>query len=315
MTIEFPSGGFLGVYTADNPVGILGESFDLVVCDEAARFAPEVWTETLWPTLADRSGRAILISTPRGLNWFYTEWLRGQDPDQPEYASWQLPSADNPSPAIREAARLAVERVPEQVYRQEWLAEFLSSEGVVFRNVDALATLAPAEPAPDRRYVVGVDLARTTDWTVVTVLDVTDRPARQVHLDRWQGVDWRIQLDRIRAVVERYHPMQTIVDRTGIGDMPYQELAHTGHTRWHGVHFDNATKAEMVQGLALVLERRDLALLANAVQSGELKAYEAKATRTGLVTYSAPDGAHDDTVSALMLAASVMAHQRARLVA
>lgn len=76
--VEFPDyagriglGGAIGVYTADNPDTIRGESFDLIVIDEAAHIKEEVWLEVLQPTLADRNGKAYLISTPKGLNWFW----------------------------------------------------------------------------------------------------------------------------------------------------------------------------------------------------------------------------------------------------
>src|SRR5215207_7101537 len=79
-TIEFhDTGGFLGVYSMDNPASILGEAFNLVIIDEAARIPEEAWTEAIQPTLADVDGDAILISTPKGRNWFWREWQRGRE--------------------------------------------------------------------------------------------------------------------------------------------------------------------------------------------------------------------------------------------
>lgn len=302
--ITFRSGGTLGVYTADNPVGILGEAFDYVVIDEAARIERETWEETIMPTLADRGGRAMLISTPKGLNWFFDEWRRGQDPAFPDYQSWTAPSSANPNPRIQRAAEMARDRVLELTYRQEWLAEFLSGEGAVFRRVQELAVSAPVHAAVEgRRYVIGVDLASTTDFTVVTVLDVTDGARRQVFLDRWQGIPWAQQIERVQAAIERYRPDFVEVDRTGIGDMPYQELAEAlpGVNVW-GVQFNAGNKMDMVQALALAFERGKLELLPDPVQTGELLAYEARRRPSGAFSYSAPPGQHDDTVSALMLA-------------
>ena len=36
--------------------------------------------------LIDHLGKALLISTPRGRNWFYDEWLKGQPGGNPLYA-------------------------------------------------------------------------------------------------------------------------------------------------------------------------------------------------------------------------------------
>jgi hypothetical protein len=105
-TMEFRGGGGLSIYSMDNPNSILGEAFHLVIIDEAARIAETVWTDAIMPTLADYGGRAILISTPKGKNWFWQEWLRGQDSTRIDIKSWQAPTADNPNPLIRRAAHL-----------------------------------------------------------------------------------------------------------------------------------------------------------------------------------------------------------------
>lgn len=64
----------------------------------------------------------------------------------------------------------------------------------------------------------------------------------------------------------------------------------------------NASKAEIIEGLAGQIERGQLTLLADPVQIGELQAYEGERMAGGSTRYSAPDGMHDDTVIALALA-------------
>jgi predicted phage terminase large subunit-like protein len=126
-TVEFTeSGGFLGLYSADNDSSIRGEWFNLAILDEAAQIAEETWTDVIQPTLADANGDAILISTPKGKNWFWREWQRGIGQMDGEYAAFTAPSSANPNPAIRRAAELAADRVPPNTYKQEWLAEFVS---------------------------------------------------------------------------------------------------------------------------------------------------------------------------------------------
>lgn len=124
-TIEFPSNqGFLGVYSADNADAIRGEYFHLVVLDEAARINEEVWTDIIQPTLADVGGDAILISTPKGKNWFWREWVRGVS-DGHRVAAFRAPSRDNPNKRIQLAAAMAKATTSENTYRQEWEAEFV----------------------------------------------------------------------------------------------------------------------------------------------------------------------------------------------
>ena len=68
--IEFPRGGGITIYSMDNPDSIRGEAFHLAILDEAAMIQAKRWTDAIQPTLADFSGKAILISTPKGRTGF-----------------------------------------------------------------------------------------------------------------------------------------------------------------------------------------------------------------------------------------------------
>jgi hypothetical protein len=46
--------------------------------------------------LTDYIGEAWFLSTPKGFNYFKTLFDRGQDPEQTDWASWQMPSEGNP---------------------------------------------------------------------------------------------------------------------------------------------------------------------------------------------------------------------------
>jgi phage FluMu gp28-like protein len=216
-------------------------------------------------------------------------------------------------PTIRTAFDKARAVLPELRFRQEWLAEFLSGSGLVFRNVDDCATAPRVERAePGRRYAMGVDLARLTDLTVISVLDCTDDVPREVYLDRFQGVDWRLQIDRIAAVVGAFRPGMIAVDQTGVGDMPVGELqvALPDTVVW-GVRFNVANKTAMVHGLAAAFERFGIEIQPDPVRMSELRAYSGKERLSGTLEYGAPSGMHDDTVSALMLAYDVAQHVNA----
>lgn len=69
-----------------------------------------------------------------------------------------------------------------------------------------------------------------------------------------------------------------------------------------GYKFTNATKANLIDALALAFERGALRILPDPVLIGELQAYEAERMPSGMMRYGAPDGMHDDTVMALALA-------------
>jgi hypothetical protein len=296
--IAFPGGGMLSIYSADNIAGILGNAFHLVVIDEAARVSEEAWQDAIQPTLADYAGDALLISTPKGRNWFWREWQRGRE-DGAIFASWQAPTTANPSPNIKTAAAQARERVPERTYRQEWLAEFIA-DGSFFPNVEACATAEPAEYRRNGDYVIGADWARASggDYTVFAVVNAVTRS--MVHMERMQGMDFDTQRRRLASLADRYRVRTIIAEYNSIGG-PQVEALQSAGLPVVGFNTSAASKHEIISGLELALDRREITLLSDPVLIGELQAYE-RIERAGLPGYSAPPGMHDDTVMALALA-------------
>jgi hypothetical protein len=299
--ITFPrSAGFLGVYSGDNDVTMRGESFDLAILDEASRLHEETWTEVVQPTLADREGSALLPSTPFGMNWFWREWEAARARMDGELAAFRAPSWDNPLPAIRRAAELARERVPERVYRQEWLAEFLEGTGIVFRRVREASTATPqAARLEGHRYCIGVDWGKLLDYTVMAVVDTSTREL--VALDRSNRVDYALQAGRLRALAERFRPDTIIAEQNSMGEPIVEHLQRLG-LPVQPFLTTNASKAAVVDALALAFEQEQLRVLPDEVLLGELLAYQAERLPSGLLRYGAPEGSHDDCVTALALA-------------
>ena len=296
--LPFPSGGRIGIYTADNSVGLRGENFDIVICDEAPQYQPEVWSDVIMPTLADRDGMAYLIGTPKGKNWFYTEYLRGQA-DGVEQVSFNAPSSANPIPAIQRAAELAKSRVSERTYRQEWLAEFVD-DGSLFVNVAACAIAKPQPYQQGHSYVIGVDWARASggDYTVFCVMDATTKT--MVKLVRMAGAAFDVQLSRLRDVWAEYGKGNIIAEYNSMG-MPLVERLQTEGLPVIAFTTTAASKHGIITALELAFDKREIAILNDAVLVAELNSYEKK-ERAGLPSYSAPSGMHDDTVMALALA-------------
>lgn len=300
----FPSGGWLGVYSADNADGILGEAFDIVIVDEAARVKEPVWTDVIQPTLADRDGHALLISTPRGRNWFWREWSRGNR-HEAGYAAFTAPSSDNPNPNIKRAAALARERVSDRTYRQEWLAEFVEDGSGVFRNVRAAATAEQWSEWREGAHIIGgLDWALSTDFTVLTLIDAATMQV--VHTDRFNGVDYSLQRKRIKATAERFHVTFIIAEANAMGKPNNDELRRMG-VRVRDFTTTNTTKADAIESLAAAFERGQLRIPPDQELIAELEAFESERLPSGMTRYAAPAGMHDDHAMSLALAFSAVA--------
>ena len=291
------NGGFLAMYSADNIDSIRSEAFNLVVGDEAARIDGDGWNDAVRPTLADADGDEILISTPKGLNWFYKEWLSGKD-NQNEIMSWTAPTNANPNPMIRKAYELAKTRLPERTFSQEWDAQFIEG-GVIFRNIRKLSVLQPKEPEKDKQYVIGVDWGRSNDATVFCVMDISAK--EQVYLDRMTNTDYAMQRNRLASLAQKYNSAHIIAEANSMGQ-PNIEALQSMDVSVTAFTTTNATKTNIIQALELACEREEIKLLDNEIQTGELMSYQSEKLPSGLIRYGAPNGMHDDTVMALALA-------------
>lgn len=71
LRIDFPNGGQVRIYGADNPDSLRGLYFDGVVPDEYGLHPAKTFTEVIGPTLVDRGGWSLFCGTPNGKNQFY----------------------------------------------------------------------------------------------------------------------------------------------------------------------------------------------------------------------------------------------------
>jgi hypothetical protein len=159
--------GSLMFLSADNLWQLQARGLDLVVVDEAGEIT-ELATlidQYLAPTLIDRAGRLLLIGTPRGgtQSDYYAISTR------PEFARLQSASENNPHIDHAELERLKQE-LPESLYRQELLGEFVDLSGRAFPklNIDYL------ENAVMEDCVVGLDWGTYSPAAAVLVARLPD---------------------------------------------------------------------------------------------------------------------------------------------
>ena len=297
--IEFPGGGIVAFKTADSDAGLLGEGLDYLIMDEAGVVRETAWTQELRPSLSDRRGGAMFIGTPRGKNWFWRAYVLAQDPAFPDWQAWQYPTSANPiiaSAEIDDARAL----LPERIFNQEYLAQFIEDGGAVFRNLDACMTSTERDhPESGHEYVFGVDWAKSEDFTVIAVIDRSTRAL--VHVERFNQIGWALQRGRLAALASIWKPITIWAEENSIGGPNIEALQAEG---FPVIAFTTTaqSKGPLIESLALAFERREIGLYNDPVLVGELQAYTMERLPSGRFRYEAPSGMHDDCVIALALA-------------
>lgn len=298
--IENVAGGVLEFWSLDNVNAGRGRKYKRIVVDECA-FVPnllDAWNYSLRPTLVDYTGDAYFASTPKGRNGFWQLWQMESSGD-PDWRSWQMDSSINPM--LPESELEAMRKtMPERVFQQEIRAMFLEDAGGVFRRVMEAATATHQDaPVDGHLYALGVDWARDNDWTVITVLDVTTQSVATI--DRFNQVDYVLQLNRLRAICDRFKPKTIIAESNSMGQ-PLIDVLRRTHLPVQPFTTTNATKAVAIDALALAFEQGQIKILPDQTLINELQSYEMERLPSGLLRYSAPEGMHDDCVMSLALA-------------
>jgi terminase large subunit-like protein len=303
-SIEFKSG--------QDPDGLRGFGVNFFVLDEAARVDYESWVSLL-TTITQTEGKGYIISTPHARNWFYDIYKRGEKTDErdgsdlygpgnpdpyPEWYSMKMPTWTNPHVSLR-AIELLRSTLPADSFTQEVGAQFLADSAGVFRGVSHCIKGEFSHPMPGGSYVMGVDLARLKDFTVLTVMDRLSRHV--VYWERFNQVEWEVQYARILEVGRRYKAVACI-DSTGIGDVVVSAIRNGGLRVQEFKISSNTLKRQLVERLSLSIQNQRISFPHLPILKKELESYEFDVSSNGLVRYSAPAGQHDDCVISLALA-------------
>ena len=180
--------------------------------------------------------------------------------------------------------------MPKVIFEQEFLGVPADDGGNPF-GLDAIERcLGPLSPEPT--VALGVDLAKSIDWTVVVGLDESGNTTL---LERWQG-PWSETSRRLEGLIG---DLPALVDSTGVGDPIVEGLQKT-RPRVEGFRFSQTSKQQLMEGLASAFQTGEIRIPDGWLRI-ECDTFEYSFTRTG-VRYEAPSGMHDDGVCALALA-------------
>jgi hypothetical protein len=294
---------YIDFRSVDNPQNIEGFGYDYAFLNEAGIILRNeyLWQNAIRPMLWDYKAHTIVAGTPKGKGVFHELYLRGLDPLQPEYTSMRFSSFDNPYMPRDEIMR-EIQSMPQRVVSQEIYAEFLDDSGVVFRGVRDVATLDPTK-APDvnftHMYVMGVDVAKLVDYTVICVYDRTDN--NQVFQMKFNNLEWPAIQNRILHVSRKYNNALVILDSTGVGEPTFDQLARMG-VPIEPIHLTNELKKQIIEKLSNWIELRQFHMLNDEDTINELNSFTYDISDKGRIFYNAPVGFHDDIVIAQGLA-------------
>ena len=291
---NFVSGSVLQIGGADNPDRWRGMGCYGWVLDEFAmmRNGKMLYEEIIYPIIQENGGWVLFLYTPkgRGVGWEYFNKAK----DEPDWKEWFMP--------VTESGRFTPEEIekirrgmPEHLFNQEFMCEFILGGGGVINRIDEVVTGSLEPYMAGKRYVMGIDLGKKVDWTVITVLDRETRHV--VYFERFQKFDWSFQKEKIARASKEYGNPLIVLDSTGLGDVIEDDLKKLGLSI-RGFQFTGRSKRQLVEKLILTIEDRRVTFPDIPELVNELRDFDIDDKGR----YSAPEGLHDDCVMSLALA-------------
>lgn len=245
--VEWNKGSFLlennsrVLAAATSASAIRGYSINLLFIDEAAFI--DNWDEfftSVYPTISSGSeSKIILVSTPNGLNHFYSTWVNAIEDRNgytPILVNWkEVPGRDE----NWKKDTLAGMNFDLEKFDQEYNCEFLGSSGTLIAGwklkelvhqspmVERDGLIQYYQPIEGHVYMMVCDVSRGKglDYSAFQLIDVTKMPYQQVAVYRNNAVTPVDYADVILRTAKAYNNASVLVEINDIGE----QVSYTLH--------------------------------------------------------------------------------------
>lgn len=328
------SGSLVSMMTANPRAKIESKTFHLIIIDECQEADDFIVAKSIAPMLAYHAGTMVKTGTPttRKNNFYRSVQLnkrrqtarRGM---RQNHYQWDWKDVAKVNRNYERFIRKEMLRIGEDSdefqmsYNCRWILErgMFTSQSVMDELGDTSMNFVRSWAKTP--VVVGIDPARKTDSTVVTVVWVDwDRPDEYGYYDHrilnWlelQGDDWEEQYAKIVDFLSHYNVLAVAVDANGVGDAVAQRLRLLlPRAEVHSITSSAPEQSKRFKHLLALMERRLMGWPAHANarrtriwRKFQQQMLDAERIYKGVnFTVAAPDEAwaHDDFVDSLALA-------------
>ncbi|RZT96614.1 terminase family protein [Ancylomarina subtilis] len=290
--------------TTNKPDSFRSYSFDFIISDEHAFTSELAWTKAIKPTInAKKNAKVIFASTPKGYNHFYKMCINGLSEKATRYSHYFLSYNDNPY-YDKEDVEDARKELPDAIFRQEYLGEFIKGISEVFGDFQHLQTVKSwKEPKKELKYFFGVDWSG--DGEDNTVLTIIDELGKVAFIKNIQAPTLIERVKEIGTIIKEYNAKgYSETNGLGIGATELLE-EQVGYENVFRFTMSNESKQKIVSTIIRDINESNLALPTTnlcPVLDNELATYTVSRTATGKLKYEHCKDAHDDHVDALLMA-------------
>ena len=308
LTITLINGSTINFKSAEQRDALRGFTADFLCIDEAA-FIPDEIFYLILPWTDAKKAPILMTSTPFVKGGFFFNYFNyGQEHSHNTVTiNWSDPKYKTSIEKILPPEKLEEYRqvLPSNVFKTEYLGEFLDDDGAVFVGLkDILCDTAIT--ATDRLYV-GLDFSNQgeNDYTVISIFN---QNGNQVYIKYFNNIS---PLGQIVKIVKELEPLADQIEvisceLNSIGT-PYTDLikekSQILSDKVEGFQTSNTSKNAIVLNMQTAIENKNVTLLPDDKEIREFGYFTATYNpKTRNVSYAAPQGLNDDTVMATLIA-------------
>lgn len=305
------NGATLTVETSDAP-SALGHTPWLVIVDEFCAWPDTRGPRTLWSAIVSgmpkRPDSRLLVITSAGDpgNWTHDVVKQAR-----EGTSWRFSYAPGPCPwwSASDVAKQR-EALSDSAFSWYVLNEFAAAENALVTADDLAAAVLQGVTSrpydPGQRYVLGIDLGRKVDASVVAVAHREGDRVVLDHVERWLPTKASpVRLETVEAAIRRLHATYGhphVRMDPAKGEMLSQRLREDGLSVEEFV-FHETSVDRLASTLSRLFQERAISVLDVPDLLAELGTVILKTTPSGRTRIEHQSGQHDDQAVALALAA------------
>ena len=283
-----------------------------ILCiDEAAYISDDI-LECVLPWVQVHRCPVLMVSSPKfkaGFFWRY--YSMGLDDENKDVSLVDWCDFDTSALLTQEQFEMYRRIMPKAQFKSEYEGVFLDEEGLVFAGFrDCVRPIKMLSGDVVDKLYVGIDWCSGTnnDYTVISAIDSNGKQRRLLY---WNDKSTNQQIDAVLNFVKehRNHIALIVAETNSIGK-PYTDLltdrmkeAGLSSIRLEGFNTSNTSKNDIITNLQVAFENQTIEVMDDNHQTAELGIFEMQYNvKTRTITFSAPQGMHDDTVMSLAFA-------------
>lgn len=277
---------------------IRGYSADMIIVDEAAFIADQIFEDVLQPMTFATGGDIVLASTPWGQSGFFYKAFTNES----DWYSTQVASHENPLIDEADLESFREGKTRNQIQR-EVLGQFIEDGSAYFPSEVVRETMGGDPDKETDEVFLGADIAAAgADQTVFVLLD---GKGNVFDIEPHDEMGVLEAARRIQALDNIYGFKQIVVDYTGLGHGTVEALEEESeiNRRLEAVYLSIQKKQAVYQSLKSAMENGLIALPDDRTLRLQLEAIGYNKTKSGNLSIHAEGEFHDDYVDALALGA------------